>query len=133
MNIIGIVSSTLSLFLISFFIFRLHSFISSIIAFTVPILWIYFKRPDLIKNSLISGILITILAIPIYFILALEDPFWISKIWLFKPKIFLYITFEEYIWYFLAGAFIGPLYEYWKEGKLVDIKPVRKHKIRNKL
>jgi hypothetical protein len=27
---------------------------------------------------------------------------------------------DDIIWYFFAGLFIGPLYEYWQEGKLVD-------------
>ena len=32
------------------------------------------------------------------------------------------IPLEEHVFYFLLGAFLGPLYEYWKEGKLINIK-----------
>ena len=119
------------LFLASFFIFKLNSFLSSIIAFSIPTIIIYIRRKDLIKNSLISGVLVMILSIPLYFLLEFITPGWIGKIWLFKPQVFLYVTIEEYIWYFLVGAFIGPLYEYWKEGKLVDIKTKSKAKKKN--
>ena len=40
--------------------------------------------------------------------------------------VFMYFLLEETgafnTWYFLAGMLIGPLYEYWQEGRLVNIK-----------
>ena len=29
---------------------------------------------------------------------------------------------EDLIWWFFAGAFIGPLYEYWQEAKLIRVR-----------
>jgi hypothetical protein len=42
------------------------------------------------------------------------DKFWYIPNYWFSLKIFG-IPIAEYIWYFFAGAFIGPLYEYIKD------------------
>ncbi|MGD9276017.1 MAG: lycopene cyclase domain-containing protein [Candidatus Pacearchaeota archaeon] len=114
-----------TLFFGSFFIFKLNTFISSLIALIIPILLIYYFRKDLIKNSIISGILIWIVMIVGYTILDLITPGFFEKFWYFEnigKIMFLKIPLEEHIWFFLAGAFIGPLYEYWQEAKLVNAK-----------
>lgn len=113
------------IFSICFFIIRLNSFISTIIAFLTPTLIIYIKRKDLIKNSLLSGLATLILAIIGYHLLNIITPGFFEKFWLFKNInhiFFLGIPLEEIVWFFLAGVAIGPLYEYWKEGKLINIK-----------
>ena len=62
------------------------------------------------------------------------NPGWIDATWKFevitKLKI-LKVPLEDLLWFFFAGAFIGPLYEYWKEGKLIKYKR-QKSKKRNK-
>ena len=116
------------LFLILFFggfIIGINSFKSMIIATITATIVIYIKRPDLIKNSILSGLLLLIASILGYFILDLITPGFFSEFYSFEDiggKRFLGIPLEEYVFYFLAGAFIGPLYEYWKEGKLINIK-----------
>ncbi len=75
-----------------------------------------FKRRDLLINSLVSGTLLLVLGIGIYLLLFLLYPDYIARFW-FLPdvwfaKLFLGIPIAEYIWYFLTGAFIGPLYEF---------------------
>jgi len=55
--------------------------------------------------------------------LELLTPGWIHAFWIFKnvPDIVIFnLPIDDIIWYFLAGLFIGPLYEYWKEGKLIN-------------
>ena len=27
---------------------------------------------------------------------------------------------DDIVWYFVAGLFVGPLYKYWKEAKVVN-------------
>jgi len=112
------------LFFGCFFILKLHSFYSLVIGFILPTIYIYINRKDLIKCSLISGLLMLILGIIIYLLLFLIDPNYIQYYWLLPEvwfsKLFLGIPIAEYIWYFLAGAFIGPLYAFWKEAKLTN-------------
>ena len=112
-------------FIFGFFILKLNSFISTILAFVLPIAVIYIKRKDLIKDSLISGFSTLVLAIILYQILNLITPGFFDEFWLFRniPRILVIgIPLEEIVWFFLAGALMGPLYEYWKEGKLINVK-----------
>jgi len=113
------------IFLLSFYILKWDSLISTILAFIIPTLIIYIKRKDLIKNSLLSGVFTLIGAILIYQLINLITPGFVDQFWLYQNigRILIFkVPLEEIIWFFLAGAFIGPLYEYWKEGKLINIK-----------
>lgn len=106
-------------FTISFF---LNSFYGTIIAFVIGLLIIYIQRKDLIIDSLATGILVLILSFIIYWIVGFFPIEWVNEALYFEmlPKItILNISLEDIIWFFLAGAFIGPLYEYWQEGRIV--------------
>ncbi len=119
-----LISLALVIFFGGFFI-GLNSFIGTVLAWIIPTLIIYTKRSDLIKNSILSGISLLVLSILGYHILNFITPGFFNEFWLFQnigKKIFLGIPLEEHIWFFTFGAFIGPLYEYWKEGKLINIK-----------
>lgn len=109
-------------FLILFFFFHISSFYSSVITFLSFTFWMLFKRKDLISDSIVSGILMLILGIGTYFLLFLVDNNFIKEYWYLKKSwystLFFGIPLAEYIWYFLAGAFIGPLYEFVKRSKL---------------
>ena len=90
-----------------------------------PILIIYIKRKDLIDESLATAVIITIMSVIGYSLLNLISPGFIEEFWLFQnigKVLILGVPLEEIIWFFVIGAFIGPLYEYWKEGKLINIK-----------
>jgi len=113
------------LFFGSFYLLKLNSLYSSIIAFVLPIGIIYFKRPDLIVNSIISGILLLVVVVAVYSLLEYLTPGWVREFWYFKniPEVILFnLPLDDLIWYFLFGLFIGPLYEYWQEAKLVKFK-----------
>jgi len=116
-NFIFIAIVTLSFFFGSFYILKLNSFYTAIIAFITPTFIILHKRKDLIKDSIPSGFLLLIIGRAVYYILLSIQPEFISKFWYLPDewyaKIFLGVPIGEYIWFFLAGAFIGPLYEYW--------------------
>jgi len=117
----------LVLFAVVFFggtyLLNISSLYITILAFGLPALVIYFRRRDLIVTSLVSGFLLLIVASLVYSILSVVTPGWIEAFYLFynTPKIILFnVPIDDIVWYFMAGAFIGPLYEYWKGKKLVS-------------
>ena len=115
----------LTIFFGSFFILKINSFFSSIITLVAVTLLIWFKRRDLIKNSLFSGVLLVVVIGGIYSILELITPGWIQSFWHFKnvPEIIIFnIPIDDIVWYFLVGTAIGPLYEYWQNKRMVNKK-----------
>lgn len=123
-RLISMVLLMLIIYFGGFYLLKINTFILAILSFAIPTLIIYLKRPDLIKNSILSGIFIALLAFVGYNILLLISPGFFDAIWKFEnigKIIILNIPLEEYVWYFFFGAFFGPLYEYWKEGKLINI------------
>ncbi|MEK9176159.1 MAG: lycopene cyclase domain-containing protein [Patescibacteria group bacterium] len=108
----------------SYFLLGLNSLIATILAMTIPTLFIWFKRKDLMKVSLLSGVLTLSLAVMVYSLLDLITPDWVNVFWHFKnvpTLIILNVPIDDIIWYFLAGCLIAPLYPFWHEGKLIKI------------
>jgi hypothetical protein len=127
--IIGLV--LISLFFGGYFFLKLHSFYSSVLAFLVAITIIWVRRKDLIINSFLSGIILTVFSFLAYFIPELILPGWLNSSWFFEKLsgiTFLKIPIEDLIWFFLAGLLIGPLYEYWQEAKLINLKNIKSRK-----
>jgi hypothetical protein len=113
------------IFFVSFFLLKINSFYSSIFAFTIPLIYMWLKRKDLIIDSLASGFLLMIISFLAFIIPEFITPGWVQSAWYLENLsgiIILKAPLEDIIWFFLAGAFIGPLYEFWKEGKLVKSK-----------
>jgi hypothetical protein len=113
------------MFFIFFYLFKLNSFYSSIIIFVLPTLYIWTKRSDLIFDSLASGFLLMLVSFLAFIIPELLTPGWVESAWYLENLsgiIILTAPLEDVIWFFLAGAFIGPLYEFSEEGKLVKKK-----------
>lgn len=116
---------TFVLFLIFFYFVKLNSILSSIAVAIILLIIIYTERRDLIPDSLFSGALLLIMAMVVYSIVGILVPGWIDAIWYFRhdPSILLFgVPISDAIWYFLAGATVGPLYEFWKEGMLISKK-----------
>jgi peptidoglycan/LPS O-acetylase OafA/YrhL len=108
-----------AIFFGGYYLFRLNSFIATLLSFGVLTIIILFKRRDLIKNSIISGLMISFLGLIIYAFLKILFPEWIDETLYFKniPRIIVLnlIPLEDLIWFFVAGCFLGPVYEYWTE------------------
>lgn len=124
-NLLMMLSLLVLIFSFGLLILKLNSFISTILALIIPTIIIYIKRGDLIKDSFLSGFSLLIIAIITYHLLNLITPGFFDAFWYFQNigKIIIFgIPLEEIVWFFLVGAFIGPLYEYWKEGKLIKKK-----------
>jgi hypothetical protein len=108
------------------FFFGLHSFYSSLLAMLSGILILIILRRDLLLDSLFSGLIMMLTGSAIYMILEFFQPGFFYQFW-FLPdywfsRLFLGIPIAEYIWYFLAGAFISPLYEFWFNKRLFNYK-----------
>lgn len=122
----------ITIFVGSFYILHLNTFLCSILAFGFGIVTIWLYRRDLILNSLLSGCLILIISFLVYSVVEIITPGWVHAFWYFKnvPNIVVFnVPIDDLIWYFLAGAFIGPLYEFWKWAKPIDEKILDGNKI----
>ncbi len=123
-HLFSVIAVALILFFGSFYLLNFNSFHSTIFSLVIPTIVIWIKRKDLIIDSLATGFLLVIVASLVYSFLEFLTPNWIQIFWLFKnvPNVIIFnLPIDDILWYFLAGLFIGPLYEYWKEGKLVNV------------
>jgi len=122
---VGSVLLCAALFFGLFHFVELSSFISSIISLSVSILIMWSRRPDLIINSLASGILLVFFGFLWFWVPELITPGWVEKYWLHENLLGVMIMtapLEDFIWGLFAGMFIGPLYEFWHEQKLYPLK-----------
>lgn len=109
----------------TFFILGWSSFEASFPTLLIPLAIILIKREDLIKESMISGLLVTGIAFIFFLVPEILFPGWITSSWRLENLtgiLILKVPLDDLIWFFMVGAFIGPLYEYWQEGKLINIK-----------
>lgn len=116
---------TFLIMVFGFSVLGLHSFYANMIGLLIPSLMILYKRNDLIRNAIFTGILTVVLSIPVYLIMELIFPGSIVHNWYIEKLsgiLFLGIPIEDLIWYFFAGAWGGPLYEYCRNLKLKNIK-----------
>ncbi len=112
-------------YFICFFVFNLHSFYAAIITMGIFTVYILIKRKDLILNSLISGLILVVISFFAFWICEFITPGWVNHVWMLKNLsgvIILKVPLEDLIWFFFAGVFIAPLYEYWQETKIAEIK-----------
>lgn len=109
-------------FLSLFYVLKLSSFYSAIFAYIAGISYISFYRKDLIWDSIASGVSMLVIGSVVYWGLFLIYPDYIQKFWYLKSNwystLFAGVPIAEYIWFFLTGAFIGPLYEFVRGKKL---------------
>jgi hypothetical protein len=108
----------------AFYGFQINSLWATIIALLLPTFIIWWQRKDLVLPSLFTGFLLVIVAMMVYTVTNYITPQWVQEFWYFKnvpPIIILNLPIDDVIWYFVAGVFLGPLYEYFNEAKLTRI------------
>lgn len=91
--------------------------ISMLVAATIMMCF----RPDLFLSGLISGALILLISMPVYYLIMFISPHWIDQTYLWQTLSQIRITgipIEELVFWFLAGLVFGPFYEYWKHEQL---------------
>jgi len=113
-----------ALFLGLFYLAGVSSFYAAITAYSAGILFMFLARPDLIRMSIGSGVLMVLLGSVTYYLLFLPYPGYIREFWYLPEAWYTTLVFGvplgEYIWYFLTGAFIGPLFEFIEH---ITLKP----------
>ena len=98
----------------------LTSFWSGIISMSLIASIMLIVRKDLVKNAVLSGILMTLISLLFYYTVLIISPEWINNTYL-SGLSNIHITgipIEEYIFWFFAGLVFGPFYEYWQGERL---------------
>lgn len=92
----------------------LTSFWSSAISMFLVVIFIIFVRRDLFFNSLISGVAMMCISIFFYLVIILISNTWINNTYLhgLSGLNFFTIPIEEFVFWFLAGMWVGPFYEF---------------------
>jgi len=92
----------------------LTTFWSSVVSMLFVILFIDYMRKDLIVDSLISGVAMLSISILFYVVILLVSDAWVDKTYLHGLSgVRVYnIPIEEFVFWFLAGMWVGPFYEY---------------------
>jgi len=115
------------IFLFDFFILGWNSFFSSLPALVIPLAFILLLRRDLILDSFFSGVLMLAVSMIFYFVPEIIFPGWISYSWncdMISGITIFKVPLEDLVWFLLSGMFIGPLYEFWKNAKIVPEKRI---------
>lgn len=93
----------------------INSIYASLIAFLVPAVIIIAIRKDLIKDALLSGVFLTLLAFICYQFLIFLFPGIIQRWWMLhniSGILVARVPLEELLWFFSWGMLAGPLYEF---------------------
>ncbi len=111
------IASPILLLFSCFYLLDLNSFESTLVAAIIPLGMMFVRRPDLLSVSCISGALLVVVAALVYTFVELLTPGWVQALWHFNnvPDIIIAgLPIDDVVFYFLTGAVIGPIYEYWK-------------------
>jgi len=114
-NFAMLVTVVFGTFLILTLSTNVNSIYASMVSFLVGTSIIFFKRRDLAKDMLFSGLFLAIFGLISYTILLAVYPDLITKWWFMNniSGVFvLGIPIEEIMWGFTGGMFIGPFYEF---------------------
>lgn len=109
--------------LLLFYGLHFNSLASTLVMFGGALAVVWIRRPDLIVDSVASGILLVFVSALVYGLVNFITPGWIDALWYFhffpdKVAILGY-PLEEVFFYFFFGAVVGPFYEFWEEAKVV--------------
>lgn len=96
------------------FVIGLTTFWSSLIAMLSVALFIMYVRRDLIVDSVVSGLAMMIISISFYLVASGISNTWVNSTYLhgLSGARVANIPIEEFVFWFLAGMWVGPIYEY---------------------
>ena len=122
-HLLIVLGLSVSIGLIGQFVLGLTSANTWMLAIGAPTVVMLCIRRDLITNSLATGAILTLIAFVVFSILNFIEPGFVYSWWLFENlsgTIVLGVPLEDVIWFFTAGAFLGPVYEFWNRRKLLS-------------
>lgn len=108
--------------LVLFRVFEWNSFYANSVGILTAIIYIFIKRADLIKISLMSGVVMVLFSLPIYLFMIFVSPGWVEHTWMLDKLsgvLFWGIPIEDFIWYFLVGAMVSIVYPYYSEERYI--------------
>lgn len=117
-----------SLFFGSALIFNFHSFSATVLTFGICTLYMLSQRKDLIPNSIFGSLFAAFLAFLFFGIPELLTTGWVESTWSFQNlsgTFILHVPMEDFVWFVMAGAFIAPLYKFWKNFRLVTLMTIQ--------
>ena len=94
---------------IPFYLAYIPSFYTEIMSMLVLSTWVFAKIPKMILPAIKTGVLLTLIILPGYFVATYLHPGWIQEYWKlagWPGQLFLTVPIGEYIFYFLSGLFI---------------------------
>ena len=101
------------------------SFYASAAALLIVACVMFTTRRDLFMDGLLNGLLLVLLSIFSYALILVLSPSWIDHAYLSQYLSGIrieHVPVEEFIFWFLTGLVIGPLYEYWKGQRLMPLR-----------
>lgn len=108
--------------MILFEVLNWNSFYANCIGILVAIFYILIQRKDLIKISILSGVAMVVISLPIYLLMIFVSPGWVEHTWMLEKLsgiLFWGIPVEDFVWYFLVGGMISILYPFYVEEKYI--------------
>ena len=120
--LLGIIVSTL---LVLSNIFHLNSIYAISVGLILVVWYMHTKRPDLMRDMFWSGIFSVVFVFIFYVVWQYPYPGVFERFWnmdAISGILILGIPLEELVWFFLAGMFVGPLYEFVTGAKVEKIK-----------
>lgn len=108
-----------------FFVFQIHSVISTSIGMLTASFIILDRRKDLFPAMLWSAFLMPLISIPAYFIFVFLSPGSVDVFWNFYQITgykLIGIPIEDILWFALAGFLMGGIVEFGFDFRLIDEK-----------
>lgn len=108
-----------------FFVFHVHSVISTSIGMLIASFMIIERRKDLLPAMLWSAFLMPTISIPAYFIFVFLSPGSVDAFWNFSQITgyrLIGIPIEDILWFALAGFLMGGVVEFGFDFRLIDEK-----------
>jgi hypothetical protein len=110
-------SMVVILFFGGYYFAGIDSFTATILAFLIPTIVQIYLRPDLMNNALFGALFSTLLGFLFVEVPEIVLPGWVSETWRHDELsgiMLLHLPMEDFFWFVLAGAFLAPIYKYWK-------------------
>ncbi|MFQ5356123.1 MAG: lycopene cyclase domain-containing protein [Mariprofundaceae bacterium] len=102
---------------------ELHSFTATVLSFGFCILVFLWQRPDLVRQAIIGALFGLLMSFLFFGIPVSINNGWIESAWSLKNLSGLFVFYmpvEDVLWFTIAGAFIAPLLNFWKNRVSLD-------------